>query len=235
MQRSATAASTWRSRLADTLFIGLVVWSMVATTAVLRGNRRSPVPRPIADRVIGSIQGWRSYSARGHATGNASAPITLVVFSDFECPYCRKLAPILDTLRSERNLRIVERNFPIPALHPAALEAALAGECASDIGQYWAMRSAMFGRPGLVEDRDWGRLAALAGIGDTESVVQCVRMGRDSAKVSADLADVRRLAIAGTPGILINDSLFQGTMTLVEIKAHLAARRVHEAGVEPLR
>jgi protein-disulfide isomerase len=81
-----------------------------------------------------------------HVLGHAHAPVTLVEYGDFECPHCKKAAPVLRLLRAQhpRHLRLVFRHFPLEGVHPHALGAALAAEAAGAQGKFWAMHDLLF-------------------------------------------------------------------------------------------
>src|SRR5438128_1768001 len=95
-------------------------------------------------------------ASHGFAVGPPDAPVTLVVFSDFECPFCRRFALVVDSLKLVHpEVRIVERNFPLEDIHHAAFDAARAAECARDVLSYQAVRRLLFSRQPLVEGRQW--------------------------------------------------------------------------------
>ena len=109
-----------------------------AAAAVEAGVRLPVVPRAAAYR-----RGDEGHPSRGPAT----APVTIVEFSDFECPFCYGLYPTLKLI--ERNypeqVRIVYRQFPLTTIHPRAQKAAEASLCAHDQGRFWEMHDSMFG------------------------------------------------------------------------------------------
>ena len=90
-----------------------------------------------------------------HAIGASHAPLTLVEYGDFECPNCKQAAPVVKLLLAHFSdrLRFVYRHFPLEEVHPLALNAALATECAGGQGQFWAMHDLLFERqPALSSD-----------------------------------------------------------------------------------
>ena len=138
------------------------------------------------------------------AMGPEDAAVTLVEFSDFECPYCAQFYRTLKQLAENysRSLRIVYRQFPIRT-HPNAYGAAMASLCANDQGQFWAMHDAMF------EDQDNLGAASLREkaeqIGlDLEQYDACLASDRHAEQIERDMREARRLGVDGTPGIFLN-------------------------------
>src|SRR5215813_4391160 len=85
-------------------------------------------------------------SAIDHVSGAQHAAVTIVEYGDFECPNCRQAQPAVKLLleRFDQRVRFVFRNFPLEDVHPHALAAALAAECASGQGQFWPMHDLLF-------------------------------------------------------------------------------------------
>jgi protein-disulfide isomerase len=85
-------------------------------------------------------------STRDHAAGPANAPLTLVEYGDFQCPYCRAAYPVVKRLQKKlgKKLRFVFRNFPVTQAHPYALIAAETAEAAALQGKFWEMHDLLF-------------------------------------------------------------------------------------------
>ena len=147
-----------------------------------------------------------------HVAGDASAPLELVMYGDFECPYCAAAQSILARVRSRLGdrLRFAFRHFPLDELHPHARNAAEAAEAAAAQGAFWAMHDAMFSARGRLEDRDL--VAHAAGLGlDADRVAAELDSHAHLARVERDLSYARRAALAGTPAFYVNGRLFEGT------------------------
>jgi protein-disulfide isomerase len=218
-----------RAHWSDLTFALLVAWTMVATSLVFRrtrGDGRIAATQSSPSPNAKPVKNAESLAGHGHAIGvgrrGPSTSQRVVVFSDFQCPFCRTFSKVIDTLRmTHPEVRIVERQFPLVDLHEAAYPAALAAECAGDVGRYAQMRSAMFERRGLVEDQQWGALAARAGIQDTSAINACVTTRRHAAVVDADIDAGRAAGIVATPSIIIGDSLFTGALPLADLERRL--------------
>lgn len=166
------------------------------------------------------VDGWRQVASSGFARGPTGASHTLVVFSDFECPYCRVFARVVDSLvLLEPGIRVVERHLPLSSIHPFARRAAAAAECASEMGHYLAMRNNLFGRPVLLQSEEWGRLAALSAIADTTRFAECVRSDRHRDRIAHDMEDAERLRLTSTPSIVMDSVLLATPPTLSALRA----------------
>ncbi|HSH43191.1 MAG TPA: DsbA family protein [Arenicellales bacterium] len=151
---------------------------------------------------------------RDHVYGNPDAPITLIEYSDFECPYCKRFHPTARELvdSSDGQVNWVYRHFPLSFHNPGAQEQAEASECAAELGgndAFWAYTDAIYERTSSGGDGfPRSRLVPLAvEIGlDEESFSECLESGRHEERVKADLAEGVRAGVSGTPGnILLNN------------------------------
>ena len=140
----------------------------------------------------------------GPPRGNADAPVQIVEFSDFTCPFCQRLEPELDRFVAAHpdRVRLYYKPFPI-ASHPRALEAAIAGEWARDHGLFWKMYAQLFANPGALEDEDLAGYAAAVG-GDPDDLRRALETGRDRPRIAASQAEARAAGIKGTPTLFFN-------------------------------
>jgi protein-disulfide isomerase len=204
-------------------FVESMVLSMsfacVVGTVVVFSRDRHDAPPPPEKR---TIQAPAEFATRGFVRGPATASHTLIVFSDFQCPYCRQFAAVADSIVAKYpQVRVVERHLPLSDLHASAWDAALAAECAGVTSQYGAMRHALFSHPREVEEKNWGVLAADAGIADTTRLVACVQHATLAANVMQDTAAAAHLGANGTPTVLLDKTLFGQPPTLREIVEEL--------------
>jgi protein-disulfide isomerase len=142
----------------------------------------------------------------GPPLGKAEAPVTIVEFSDFTCPFCRGLRPTLEafvTARADR-VKLLYKPFPIEA-HPGAAEAAEAVEWARDQGIFWPMHDALFVSPGHSLDQ----LAALARElgGDPGDLRDAVQGRRHADRIRASMSEGRAAGMRGTPTLFMNGRL----------------------------
>jgi protein-disulfide isomerase len=100
--------------------------------------------------------------ARDHARGPKDAPVTLVKYGDYECPYCGQAHPDLKKLqeRAGEQVRFVFRHFPLDSVHPRARRAAQAAEAAASQGRFWEMHDLLYENQGELDEEDLKRYAA---------------------------------------------------------------------------
>jgi protein-disulfide isomerase len=152
--------------------------------------------------------------ADDHTFGEPTAPVTVLEYGDYECPYCRAVAPVLHDLieTSQGNVRLVFRNFPLPDVHPYALTAALAAEAAGELGVFWPMHWTLFRNQDRLADADLKSYADALGVDG--SLVVGDNAQRFAAKVQRDFAQGVEIGVRGTPWILINGEHYEGPTKL---------------------
>ena len=199
----------------------VVLCAVVLTGLVVRRELFPASPASsIREQVVAD---WRRYAAEGRRTGPAGAPVTVVVFSDFQCPACRMLAESLDSVQARHpgQVAVVYRHFPLTSVHPHAAAAARASECAGDQGRFDAFHHALFREQALLGIEPWRRFAAGAGVPDLDAFDRCVAGSAPDAAVLRDGEAGRRLGVTGTPTLLINDHRFQGAPPLAELERQI--------------
>jgi protein-disulfide isomerase len=174
--------------------------------------------------------------AEDHQHGSADAPVTLVEYGDFQCPFCYRAHPIVMALQRQlgAQLRFVFRNFPITEIHPNALHAAEAAESVSASAgpdAYWRMHHAIFEHqqdsPDALDDAHLVQYAAASGA-DPAQVKLDLESGTFTDKVKADFLSGVRSGVNGTPTFFINGVRFDGNWTN---RGEFAGALSHAAGV----
>jgi len=137
--------------------------------------------------------------------GPAQAPVTVVEFSDFQCPACQRMNPNLVRLRETfgDKVRIAFRQFPLTSIHPQAFQAAEAALCAGEQGKFWPMHDALFADQGKLGEGDLKARARTLGL-DAERFDRCLATGQFRDEVEADVAAGQGLGVTGTPTLFIN-------------------------------
>jgi protein-disulfide isomerase len=144
--------------------------------------------------------------------GSPMAPVTLIEFSDFECPYCGRAAPLLEKIVRERpgKIRFYFLNYPLSG-HLHSGSAARAAVAAGRQGKFWEMHDAMFAHQDALEDEDLRNYAKDVGL-EVERF-EADRVSEEVQRaVEADRAKGEKLGVQGTPTIYINGRLYEGTL-----------------------
>ena len=145
------------------------------------------------------------------AIGPANAPVTLVEFSDFQCPFCARFYPTLHRLADTYGdkLRIVYRQYPIASLHANAIKAAEASLCANDQGKFWEAHDLMFQEQNRLTVRELKVMASRLGM-NQEQFDRCLDTGKYTEKVQGDIAAAGRVGATGTPALFVNGIPIEG-------------------------
>jgi protein-disulfide isomerase len=144
------------------------------------------------------------------AAGPAGAPVTLVAFSDFQCPYCKAGAATLALLRARYGdkLRVVFRDFPLP-FHKDAVKAAEAAACAAEQGRFWQMHDRLFANQKSLAVADLKRYAGELGLKE-DAFSQCLDSGLQAAHWQRNKEDGARYGVSGTPAFFVNGRPLSG-------------------------
>jgi protein-disulfide isomerase len=162
--------------------------------------------------------------------GAGDAPVTIVEFSDFHCPFCRKVQPVLDQLRAKygNQIKLVFRDFPLDNLHPQATTVSQAARCATEQGKFWEFHDQVFANGPDATQATLDGFAKNAGM-DVASFNACRAASKYNASIAASLQEGGRLGITGTPTFFVNGRILVGSQPLEEfvrvIEEELALRK----------
>ena len=147
--------------------------------------------------------------------GKVDAPVTVVEFSDFQCPFCLRVMPTLKQLRSKYGdkVRVVWKDFPLTQIHPQAFLAAQAGNCAREQGKFWEYHDKLFGNQSALQADALKRYAADVGL-DTAKFNQCLDSSKYEARVQDALGNGGRLGVSSTPTIFVNGRMINGAQPI---------------------
>jgi protein-disulfide isomerase len=146
--------------------------------------------------------------------GPANAPVTIVEFSDFQCPFCSRAETVVDDVmkKYDGKVRLVYRDYPL-SFHPNAENAAMASECAQEQGKYWEMHRAMFANQSKLAAADLVDTAAGLGM-DKDKFKTCLDSGKFRTEVQKDFQDGQKYGVSGTPTFFINGVMIVGARDL---------------------
>jgi protein-disulfide isomerase len=156
---------------------------------------------------------WLVDLSTAHRVGPVDAPVQIVVYSDFQCEFCRKLVPVLQEIRGEfpQEVAIVYRHFPL-AVHPRAFAAAVASECAAEQGAFWQYHDQLFAQGGDLGDAKLLELASSLGL-DRERFSACLQSDRPRRVVEGNLREAAQLWLPGAPSVFVNGRRVEGAPT----------------------
>jgi Na+/H+ antiporter NhaA len=162
---------------------------------------------------------------RDHVRGPDQAPVTLVEYGDFECPYCGRAEPtIRELLTDYGDLRYVWRHLPLTDVHPHAQLAAEAAEAADRQGKFWEMHDQLLDHQGALTAKDLTGYAASLGL-NTEQFTSDLRRQAGQAKIAADTDSADLSGVSGTPTFFINGQRHHGVYDLATLSAAVRAAR----------
>jgi protein-disulfide isomerase len=163
---------------------------------------------PPVQRVAVSVAGAPS-------KGSAKAPVTIVEFSDFHCPFCRSVISTLVQLESKYGdkIKLVFRDFPIEGLHPGATKAHEAARCANEQGKFWAYHDKLFATPPTTSPETFKELAKEIGL-NPKAFETCLNSGKYQTAIKDDIAEGNRVGVSGTPAFYINGRQISGAQPL---------------------
>ncbi len=164
----------------------------------------------------------RPVSANDHSEGPADAPLVLVEYGDYQCPYCGAAYPVVKRLQKKfgKKLRFVFRNFPLTQAHPYALIAAQAAEAAALQGKFWEMHDLLFERqvslnPGIIPI--WAERIGL----NVERFGNDIEQGVVEKRIKDDRQSGIRSGVNGTPTFYINGTRYDGSPDYASLLAAL--------------
>jgi protein-disulfide isomerase len=182
--------------------------------AVACDHKAAAADDPAADPTI-----YRVDPGTSPARGPADAPVTLVLFSDFQCPFCKRVEPTIAALEKAYpgKLRVVWKNFPLP-FHPAATPAARLAMVAHRSGKFWGVHDRLLEHQEALDPVSLERAGRALGL-DGSAVRAAVAQDEGAAAVEADLALGRSLGVEGTPTVFINGRRIAGAYPLATFRA----------------
>ena len=150
--------------------------------------------------------------------GMQNAPVLVIEFADYECPYCQKIAPDLKRLQEDYAGKVLFafKDFPL-AMHKHAQKAAEAARCAGRQDKFWEYHDVLFQKTNTLEIaqlKDYARQLRL----DPESFDKCLDSGETAATVKQDLEQAQKLGLTGTPSFFVNGHFFSGAASYSTIR-----------------
>lgn len=150
------------------------------------------------------------YAKDAPAIGPADAPITIVEYTDYQCPFCQQAEMNVQKVlaRFGDKVRLVYRDFPLD-FHSQAKPAGIAARCAGEQGKFWEMHRNLLLKPGTFDEADFKKRAASLSL-DTGAFETCVASGKFETAVQAGLDEGKKNGVSGTPTFFLNGRSFSG-------------------------
>ena len=151
--------------------------------------------------------------------GDAKAPVTIVEFADFQCPYCKSVQATLNGLlvKYQGRVKLAYRDFPLRALHPQAQMAAEAGRCASEHEKFWEYHDALYADQKKLSQSDLLETARKVGLPE-KAIESCLASGKFRSQIEQDIQEGTRAGVDATPGFFINGVFLNGAMPAAEFE-----------------
>jgi len=156
-------------------------------------------------------------TASAFAKGDKNAPVVLVEFADYQCPYCQKVNPQIQQLKKEYGelLTVIYKDFPLP-MHHGAQKAAEAARCAGEQGKFWEFHDVLFYSK-LIEPDELKEHARTLKL-DIDRFDSCLDNGTEADAVKNDLQEAKNLGLTGTPSFFVNGHFFSGVVDYAALK-----------------
>ena len=174
---------------------------LAAIKKMLESGARAapPKPKPFEPRDV-MITG-------ASVMGNANAKVTLIEYSDYQCPFCSRhskqtMPEIIKNYVNEGKVKFLMREYPIPSLHPRATAASQAALCAGDQGKYWEMHDILFSNQRKMSDDDLSGYAAEIGL-DAGKYSNCLEQKDYAERLKSDIEEGKAMGVSGTPSFVL--------------------------------
>jgi len=207
--------------LSAALGAALITWLLFRATALLPKRLRIRALLGTAEPLVDLYIDFDP--ERDHVRGPIDAPVTVVEYGDFECPYCGQAEPVVrELLREFGDVRYVWRHLPLSDVHPNARLAAEAAEAASDQGAFWEMHDLLFANQSALRPDDLIGYAEQLGL-DVERFTNHLREHAGAARVAEDVDSADLSGVSGTPTFFINGRRHHGAYDIAALSAAVRA------------
>jgi Na+/H+ antiporter NhaA len=219
--------------LSAALCASVLGWAVFRITALLPKPLRARALLGTADTIIDlAVPVDPGYD---HIRGPGQAPVTLVEYGDFECPYCGRAEPVVrELLVGYGDVRYVWRHLPLTDVHPHAQLAAEAAEAAARQGRFWEMHDQLLGHQDALTATDLIRYAGQLGL-DTERFARGLRDHTGQAKIAADVDSADLSGVSGTPTFFINGKRHHGAYDITTLSNAVRSARARALISPPSR
>ena len=218
-------ARSWVATIITLIFVfalGAFVWRIVFFTQQIRSGGVNLADLNF-DKTVSTISKLASQPVKDQTInvtsiddptlGTPGAPVTIVEFADFGCPYSKEASFVIRTLAAQypEKFHLIYRDFPIAELHPIAGKAAEAGECAHEQGKFWEYHDKLYQNQDTLDDASFDIFATALNL-DVAKFHQCLTSGKYTDEVAQDYQDGVNADVRGTPTFFINGNRIAGSI-----------------------
>lgn len=203
---------------------GLTIAALAVAVSVVHREFAAPVPSRPTARAPAFVANWKDLLSVGIPIGDTAAPIKVVEFADFECPFCRRADSVYHEFQKEHGAgaELVFVHFPL-SMHRFALPAARAADCAMAQGRFARMHDLLYTKQDSLGLKSWTGFASDAGVKDTVAFSACVRQSKIPLDVQLGLSAGKRFDVDGTPTVIVNGWRFAVPPTVAELDSLVTA------------
>lgn len=196
--------------------ISIIIGALIVGGAAVYIKKPQKTPEDSKEKESTEI----TVTEKDHIKGISSAPVTIVEFSDFQCPYCSSFHPVLQQILDNHstNVRWVYKHFPLDQKHFQARPAAEASECADEQGKFWEFAAGLFENQSRLAPGFYKELAQNLGL-NVNQFENCFSQRKYKDKVEADYQEGIRAGVRGTPASFINGEMVSGAVPYETLKA----------------
>lgn len=213
----------------------VVLCTVVLTATIVRREFFAPPAMTGLKPVKLSGADWAVVSRGGHRIGPENAMVTVVEFSDFECPFCARFSQhVVTAIRAAypNDVAFVYRHFPLDKIHKEALPAARAAECAAEQGKFEAFHTLLFAQHDSLGAKPYSRFAKESAVPNLSAFETCAARTDRVNALESDVSDAKQLGVRGTPTVFANgwrlsggvDSTIIDSIVRTERKRKLASK-----------
>lgn len=188
----------------------LVLCALTITGFVIKQEFFPPEPEP----QVRQVDNWQQLQLNGRQTGPAEAPVQIVEFFDYQCPYCKQVQSSVQAIQQKypKRVSVAYEHFPLSG-HEHAFEAAVAAECAAKQDRFKPYHKLLFANQDQLGSLEYSSLAMEANIEDITSFNRCVLDQQTATVVESGLDLAEQLGIDGIPAFIINGKLMTGALS----------------------
>lgn len=213
-----------KARWDTVLTVVLVGCAVLTTGLVLRRELFPPSGQPSIPQKAVFVDDWKSHLSKGTRLGEAGAPVQLIEFADFECPFCASFHETLESVqqRYPSQIAVTYVHYPIQG-HRFAEPAARVVECAGEQGRFEAMHARLYEWQDQLGLKPWGEFAAAANVADGAAFEACIKRTEPLERIMEGRKLADQLGVRGTPTVIINGWQLQRPPDASELEAMVKA------------